>query len=270
MTRPKSSPHTLPETEKEYRRWCTLQNPAFLTALRDFRKRWPSPPSFPSPQVGLRIQAVKQSQAQETAYLAELVKFCNGWPSITPGDVIGGVSAPPGPKVRLAPYSPLTWPRDGSLLLCVCPTTTGNEIKKAWHEIKTALRQGKAKRFSGRWRLKSEIYELYYDQGMKLPAIAKTLKKPVSTVAYLLGSVCQDIGHVRVRDQKRMDLAFDLGEHYANCAECQRGRLCTLAEEKAGLKEHGLREVPVGDITQAERRQLRSEQGWKRPRKIDY
>lgn len=278
MTQPRSSPHDLPETEEEYRRWCTLQNPAFIEAKREFLKRWQSEPDLFAESIlvarkaerGKGWDAIREQQRKQGRFLSELVKFCNAWPSITPGDIIAAASTTPGPKVRLAPYSPLTWPRDGSLLLCVYPTATGDEIKKAWREIKTAIQQGKAKRLSGQRRLKSEIYELYYDRGMKFPAIAKKLKKPVSTVAYLLGSVCRDTGRVSVRGQKRMDSTFDYSEHSAGCAECKRVGVCPLAEEKMGIKEHGLREVLVEDITQAERRQLRLEQGRKRPRKIDY
>src|SRR3989338_5675035 len=147
MTQTRSKPQDL--TEEEYRRWCTLQNPAFVTALTDFRKSWPSPPSFPPPRVGLRIEAVKQYQAQERAYLAELVKFCNAWPTITPDDIIGGATTAPGPKVRLAPYSPVTWPRDGSLLLWVHPTATGDEVERGFQRIKRNMhlkRRGREKR----------------------------------------------------------------------------------------------------------------------------
>lgn len=253
-------------SDEAYLRECTLRNNFFRKEQQAFLKRWPSRPQFPPPQTGLKLKTVEEWQAQERAYLADFAKFLERW-RVSPDTQLLGQ---PAPKVSLAKYDPRFWP-PGRVLLDVDLTATGDEIKKAWQEIKAALRQGKAKRLSGQRRLKLKIYDLYYDLGMNLPAIAKKLKKPVSTVAYLLGSVCQDIGRVRVKGQKRMDLAFDYGEHYPNCAQCrEQGRPCTFAEENLGLREHGLREVLVGDITQAERMQSRLEQGRKRPRKIDY
>src|SRR3989338_1184122 len=137
MTQTRSKPQDL--TEEEYRRWCTLQNPAFVTALTDFRKSWPSPPSFPPPRVGLRIDAVKQYQAQERAYLAELIKFCHYWPSVGVSDITGEGSSTPGPKVQLAPYSPVTWPRDGSIVLYVHPTAIGDEVESGFQRIKREI-----------------------------------------------------------------------------------------------------------------------------------
>jgi len=259
-------------SDEEYLRQCSLRNHLFKKEQQAFLDRWPAPPQFPPPQIGLRLKTVQEWQAQEKAYMAEFINFVERWrvPPTT------GALGEPAPKVSLAKYDPSFWP-PGRVLLDVDSKTTGDEVKKAWQKIKAALRQSKAKRLSGQRRLKLEIYDLYYppaaapyDRRMNLPAIAKKLKKPVSTVAYLLGSVCQDIGRVREKGQKRMDLAFDFGKHFPNCAECQRRQSpCRFAEENMGLSEHGLREVTVGDITQAEQIQLRLQQGRKLPRKID-
>lgn len=266
MTQPRSTSRDL--TDEEYLRECTLRNPAFVTALRDFRKRWPFPPSFPPSQVGLRIEAVKQYQAQERAYLAELVKFCNDWPSITPSDVIGGASTLAGPKVRLAPYSPVTWPHDGSLLLCVHRTATGDEVKQAWQGIKKAFFPGKRIR-RGEKALKLRIYDLYVKDNKTFREIANQVKKPLRTVAYLFGSVCKDIPHPSEKGKKRLDLTFDHKGHFATCSTCLKGRLCPVAEQKLGLKEASQREIPFEDISEAEKRKIRSSLGRKLRPKTD-
>ncbi len=145
MTQPRPTSQDL--TDEEYRRECTLRNHAFIKARREFLNRWQSEPDlFAEPIVvarkaerGKGLDAIKEQQLKQGRFLSELVKFCNGWPSITPGDVIGGVSAPPGPKVQLAPYSPVSWPRDGSLLLWVHPTATGDEVKSCFQRIKREI-----------------------------------------------------------------------------------------------------------------------------------
>ena len=146
MTHPRSTSRDL--TDKEYLRECTLRNPAFIKARREFLKRWESEPDlFAEPIVlarkaerGKGLDAIKEQQRRQGRFWSELITLCNDWPSITPNDVIGGASTTPGPKVRLAPYSPGTWPRDGSLLLCVHPTVTGIEFKRSFQKIKKNLR----------------------------------------------------------------------------------------------------------------------------------
>src|SRR5262249_33664326 len=68
------------------------------------------------------------------------IEICNAWPSITSGDILLiKEPPPPGPKVRLAPYSPVTWPGDGSLLLYAHPTATGDEVENDFQKIKRQI-----------------------------------------------------------------------------------------------------------------------------------
>lgn len=138
--------------------------------------------------------------------------------------------------MRLAPYSPVTWPRDGSLLLRVHPAATGDEVKQAWQKIKRELIPTKRRLRRGERRLKLSIYDSYYRDGKKYRKIATETEKSVSAVFELLVSACRDISHVRNPKQKRMDPGFDLKEHYFGCPQCKTGHLCRLAEEKAGVK----------------------------------
>jgi hypothetical protein len=135
-------------TEEYYRRWCTLQNSAFDKALKEFSKRWESEPDLWEASIvvarkaerGKGIVAIQDQQQKQGQFLSELIKVCNAWPSITPGDVLvieGALAF--GPKVRLAPYSPVTWPRDGSLLLYVHPTATGDAVESAFQMIKREI-----------------------------------------------------------------------------------------------------------------------------------
>jgi len=82
--------------------------------------------------------------------LAELIDLCNQWPTVTPFDVIAEVGrhGEVGPKVRLAPYVPALWPKDGSILLQVLRTTIGDEFKSAFLGLNReipSLRVGKGK-----------------------------------------------------------------------------------------------------------------------------
>lgn len=252
MSQPESTSRDL--TDEEYRRECTLRNSAFIKARRTFVECWQSEQDlFAEPIVvtrkverGKGLDAIKEQQRKQGQFLAEVIRFCNAWPSITPQDVIGGATSAPGPKVRLASYSPLTWPRDGSLLLSVDPTTTGEEIKQQWQKIKRGLGLIKH-RSRAEKALKIRIYDLRIKDGKDFRKIAKATGKPASTVFSLFVSACRDIGHVIDKKQKRKDPAFDLQEHFSGCSSCQTGRLCRLAEEKTGVKIPYLRERPISD-----------------------
>jgi hypothetical protein len=111
-----------------------------------------------------------------------------------------------------------------------------------------------------------EIYDLYFsDRKKTLKEIARIVNKPVPTVAYLLTCVCQDIGHPKQRDQKRVDPSFDFEAHFSDCSSCLGGRLCPLAEEKAAVKDHNLKELLFykGNIMDEEQRQYRKKTGLK-------
>src|SRR5215831_5379144 len=136
-------------TGEEYLRQCTLRNPAFRKEQKEFSNRWNSQTLlFTEPSIvarkkrGQPIEAfMEEEQRKQGRYLREVIEFHHRWPTINPDDVQGAASSsPPGPKVRLAPYSPTYWPRDGSVLLSVHSTATGDEVKRGWREIKRGLR----------------------------------------------------------------------------------------------------------------------------------
>jgi hypothetical protein len=178
-----------------------------------------------------------------------LFNLCERW-GLTPGDIATGTEQIPQvmAKVSLVPYPPAGWPHDGSFLLRIDPTTTGDEIKRQWQNIKKGLRLSQ-KRVRGTKALKLRIYDLYIQDRKTFQQIASETKKSVSSVYGLFISACNDIGHVREQTQKRMDPRFDLREHCSSCRQCKAGRLCHLAEEKAGLKMRYLRENPIAQPT---------------------
>lgn len=210
---------------------------------------------------------MEEEQRKQGRYLREVIEFHHRWPTINPDDVQGAASSsPPGPKVRLAPYSPTYWPRDGSVLLSVHSTATGDEVKRGWREIKRGLRLNQRRVRIGERSIKIRIYDMY-QAGFTFPQIAKAVKKSRSTVYALYDSVVRDIQGVGPGSQRGLDPNFDLNEHVAaGCPSCNKGRLCALVEEFYGLKEFRGREVLYGDIGKAEVRQLRLAQGRKLPR----
>lgn len=129
------------DSAREYFRQLTLRDPSFKEDLKQLKERWPSPPCFPPPQTGLKLQAINQWQDQQRAYMADLMRLQECWSSVALEDiaVLGDPSKHHqlGPKVRLAPY-PL-WPKDGSMFLQVHPMTTADEFKRAFQTIKRKL-----------------------------------------------------------------------------------------------------------------------------------
>lgn len=152
MTQPRPSSQGL--TGEAYRRWCTLQNPAFIKAQREFVKRWQCEPDlFEHPIVvarkaerGRGLDAIREQQRRQGEFFSGLEKFLSDWPRITPNDVIGGASTLPGPTVRLALYSPVTWPGDGSLLLSIHLWATGDEVEIGFQRIKREIAPKKRER----------------------------------------------------------------------------------------------------------------------------
>ncbi|MBI2089926.1 MAG: hypothetical protein HYT78_14510 [Deltaproteobacteria bacterium] len=228
-------------SDKDYLRECLYRNPDFIEAKRAFQKRWPNEKDlFPDKNI-----RVSEFNAQQTAYFHDWVNFWWDWP----GSILLGENdqAQPTtqPKVSLAQDIPSSWPRDGSIVLRVHPTATGDEVKRAWQRIKKVL----PTRRLGEKALKLRVYGLRIRDGKTFRQIARETEKSVSAVFELLVSGCRGIGHVRDPKQKLMDPGFDLKEHYSGCPQCKTGRLCRLAEEKAGVKMPSSRDLPIADLT---------------------
>jgi len=292
-------------TDEDYLRECTLRNPAFIKARRAFQKRWGSSADIlglPPPTVGLKLKDLRSHLDKQPPYLKALVSIQNDWPSVNAFDIIGEeeTSKQVGPKVRLAPYHPALWPKDGSILLQIHRTVIGEEIKGDYQRIKHQLapqikthegewKYVRRRRKKGQTRLKTEILKLanrptlagewiavsvdpmstgdefrrdferikrsfpkrrqrvgqrrmkldIYDmceKGWRFPRIAFAVRRSHSTVYDLLETVCRDIGITKVKGKPMVDPDFYLDEHHSTCSQCQKGRLCHLAESKLGIK----------------------------------
>ena len=242
-------------SEKDYFIECQKRNPDFIAAERELEKRRQN--LFPDENIRL-----SEFNDQQRAWFNDFINFW--WDR--PGPLLLETHDYPysQTKVCLVADTRGSWPRDGSIVLRVHPTATGDEVKRAYQKIKRRFFP-KRLRPDNR-RLKLEIYDLYFsDRRKTLKEIAKIVKKPIQTVAYLLSCVCQDIGHLKQRDQKKVDLSFDFKAHFSDCSSCLEGRLCPLAEEKAGIKDHNLKELLSykGNIVDEEQRQYRKKTGRK-------
>jgi hypothetical protein len=244
-------------TDEEYRRMCTLESPAFRKDKETFLNHWKHEDDlFAEPIVvackaerGAGIEAIKDQQRRQGEFMAELIELCHKWPSITPGDVQGAPSSVPGPKVRLAPYSPRTWPRDGSVLLSVDPTTTGDEIKRQWQNIKKALGRRSQRQGASDRALKLRIYKLYQARAQSgarpinnFSEIARIVKKKRSTVVGLYDSVYKDIHGIKPKSIRRLTPDFKFADHFSSCLECQTKGICALANDEltAQLRQPGM------------------------------
>jgi hypothetical protein len=244
-------------SEKDYLIECQKRNPDFILAQRDLEKRRRT--LFPDENIRL-----SECNAQQKAWVND---FINSWWH-RPGPLLLESHDHPysRSKVCLVADTPDSWPRDGSILIRVHPTATGDEVKRAYEKIKKHFFSKRVR--PDNWRLKLEIYDLYFsDRRRTLKEIAKIVKKPIATVAHLLAGACRDIGHLKQRHPREVDPSFDFEAHFSGCSSCLSGRLCPLAEEKAGIKDHNLKELlPYkGDIVDAERRQYRKKTGLKPP-----
>jgi len=131
-------------SDEEYLRECTLRNLAFIEARGAFQKRWDSSNDLfglPPPKAGLTVKELKSRGDKQKAYLAAVVSFLNDWPAVSPFDLIDAGDQPKqlGPKVRLAPYNPALWPKDGSILLQIHRTVTGKGIELPFQRIMEQL-----------------------------------------------------------------------------------------------------------------------------------
>lgn len=243
-------------TDEEYRRECTVRNPAFIKDRRQLLKRLASENRlFAEPIVvargadrGRGIEAIAEQQRKQAQFFSEAIALRNKWPGVNLDDIVGersSATATP-PKIQVAFGLRAAWPGDGSVLLRVDASTSGDEIKQQWLKIKKGLGITK-NRARGEKALKIRIYDRYYHDGRTFHQIAKETGKSVSSVYGLLISTCTDIGHVRDPKQKHIDPGFDLKEHFAGCAQCISGRLCRLAEKKTGLTLPSMRELSVPD-----------------------
>lgn len=247
-------PTTRDLSHENYRRECTLRNSAFREDRKHFLARWESESDLfvdaivvaRKAQRGQGLEAMKEQQLKQRRYNAEMIELCHKWPSITPSDISGAATGEPGPKVRLAPFSPTSWPRDGSILLCVDKTTTGDEIKRQWQSIKRGLHLNERRVRGSQQNLKLRIFDMYYEDNKTLGRIASVLGKPIQTVYRLLIAVCREIG--KVRDKSRADPSFDEKAHWGDCSLCQKGTLCSLAETKLGLKQPAIKAKIRPDI----------------------
>lgn len=238
-------------TDEEYRRQCTLRNPAFIKEREVFQNRWTSEPDLFAEAIvvartakrGQGIEAIKEQQRKQGRFFHELTELRQRWPSIAPGDIDSArvAAGEPGPKVQVVFELKGIWPRDGSVRLRVDPTTTGDEIKQQWQKIKDGLRLTEHRVRRGQQTLKLQIYDMRCGGDKTLSQIATGLIKPISTVYRLFVAVCRDIGNVR--EKGHADPSFDEREHWDNCSLCQKGGLCSLAEKKLGLKETSRKEI---------------------------
>jgi hypothetical protein len=245
-------------SEEDYLRECQSRNPEFIKAERDVQKRRQT--LFPDESIRL-----SEFNAEQMAWFEDFINF---WYD-HPGPVLLGNHDYPNiqPKVMYVRDMPGSWPRDGSIILRVHPTATGDEVKRAYQKIKRRFFPKRLR--PDQRRVKLAIYDLYYAEKKAFGEIAKLVKKPVSTVAYLLSSVCHDIGHARGGSREKSDPSFDFPAHFSECPSCRGGRLCSLAEENAGIKAHVQRERLdfSGSIVDEEERQYRKKTGRKLPLK---
>lgn len=242
----------------EYLRQVTLRKPEFEKARGDLYKQFPPPPDWECPSKGV---SPEEWDKQKREFFGQRVKFIEQWAFITPEDV--GLSTdqswPERPKVYLAPSSPFFAPSaapDGFWELHVHESTTGDELKRTWQCMKSKLPRttGRVRQRAGSLRDRIKAWDLCM-QKRTFSQIARTLRKPASTVKALYWAARRDIlgappANRRSQTDRQNILIAQVNlndDHFTTCAQCSRAttpeEFCPPYRTYATQDERSLREL---------------------------
>jgi len=285
----------------DYLRELTRRDPAFLEERKQLRDRVASieRPSQPTPLQIVYDEKIHYVEIDPSiSWRLTLIEiwdaFVKLWPLADFDEVLGEISDLekgrwPAPRRLMHIIRYDHGPSGTFIHTMIHETLSGDEVKKEWQRMKKAFNASRRREtFVGvpligvprhtkmegktvfqRFRpeiakQKLKIYDMYVKEGKTILEIVQHLKVPRSSVHRLLTSVCIDIGYNRPKGQFHFNPSFDLHTHFSGCSPCQTGILCSLAEEKLGLKPRYLRESPTADTETINEINVKREQGRKR------